>query len=144
MPQIAIEDPALDLSIEVIESSLRAHNDAFRADEPRRVFNVMLRDDADTIVGGCVCILRWHWLHVELLWIAEAFRHRGFGRALMRAAEEWARARGCTKSRLDTASFQAQPFYESIGYRVFGTIHDYPPGHSVIYLQKDLTPSSDD
>lgn len=142
MRTVVVEDPASDASVEVIERGLRAFNDRHRADDPQRVFSVLLRDDEGAIVGGCVCIMRWHWLLVEYLWVAENFRGMGFGRALMHAAESWASAHGCTKARLDTASFQARRFYEALGYQVFGIIDDYPPGHSVIYLQKGLNRSA--
>lgn len=39
---------------------------------------------------------------------------------------------------LDTFDFQARPFYERHGYEVFGTLDDYPPGHSRFFLRKDL------
>jgi hypothetical protein len=41
---------------------------------------------------------------------------------------------------LDTYSFQARGFYERLGYTVFGTINDYPPGHSRFFLTKTLSP----
>jgi hypothetical protein len=37
---------------------------------------------------------------------------------------------------LDTFSFQARPFYEKLGYEVFGQLEDYPRGHSRYFLQK--------
>ncbi|MDB5536981.1 MAG: Acetyltransferase family protein, partial [Devosia sp.] len=39
---------------------------------------------------------------------------------------------------LDTFSFQARPFYEKLGYSVFGTIPDYPPGGARYFLSKTL------
>jgi len=49
--------------------------------------------------------------HVEGWYVEEAARGRGVGRSLMRAAEDWARARGFTElasdSELDNASAQS-------------------------------------
>jgi hypothetical protein len=39
---------------------------------------------------------------------------------------------------LDTFEFQALPFYERRGYRVFGTLDGFPPGYRRFYLQKSL------
>jgi hypothetical protein len=39
---------------------------------------------------------------------------------------------------LETHSFQARPFYEKCGYKVFGTLEDYPPGHAKFFLRKRL------
>jgi len=35
---------------------------------------------------------------------------------------------------LDTYSFQALEFYERLGYAVFGTLDNYPPGQKRIFL----------
>jgi ribosomal protein S18 acetylase RimI-like enzyme len=59
--------------------------------------------------------------------------------ALMREAEAVARENGCTGIWLDTFSFQAPGFYEKLGYTVFGTLADYPPGHSRFFLHKTLS-----
>ena len=49
-----------------------------------------------------------------------AVRHRGFGRAIVRAAEDWLIARGIWKVQLmvrDTNT-RVVPFYEGLGYQV--------------------------
>jgi len=52
--------------------------------------------------------------------------------------EDEGRARGCTRAHLDTFSYQARPFYERQGWRVFATLDDYPEGHQRFFLRKDL------
>ena len=52
-------------------------------------------------------------------------------------AEEEARRRGCHHAWVDT-QFGARPFYEKLGYRVFGELPDYPPGYNRSFLQKAL------
>jgi cation transport ATPase len=54
--------------------------------------------------------------------------------AVVRAAAE----RGCRHAHLDTFSYQARPFYERLGYRLFGELENYPPGHSRFFLRKQL------
>ena len=39
---------------------------------------------------------------------------------------------------MDTFSFQARPFYEKLGYRVFGQLPDYPRGQTRYFLAKAL------
>ena len=53
------------------------------------------------------------------LMIARGHRRRGFGRALMRAAEEWARDAGVRKLELHVFPHNAPAIalYESLGYR---------------------------
>ena len=72
----------------------------------------------------------------------ESARGRGLGRTLMRQAEDVALRRGCHGAWLDTFSFQARGFYEKLGYTVFGSIDDYPPGHSRFFMKKVLVPAA--
>jgi ribosomal protein S18 acetylase RimI-like enzyme len=37
---------------------------------------------------------------------------------------------------LDTFDCQAPGFYEKLGFKVFGKLEDYPPGHQRFYLMK--------
>jgi hypothetical protein len=56
----------------------------------------------------------------------------------MTEAERYAIEKGAEAAFLDTFSFQARPFYEKLGYKVFGTLEDQPPGHTHYWLAKKL------
>lgn len=90
------------------------------------------------IAGGLWGSTSYGWLHVDMLIVPETLRHQGIGTELMRRAEAEAVTRGCSGSYLDTFSFQARGFYERLGYSVFGTLEDHPPGHSRFFLKKLL------
>ena len=62
--------------------------------------------------------------HAELsdLYVADAYRRRGVGRALMRSAEQLAREKGSSRVVL-TAGLDnegARAFYRALGYALFG------------------------
>jgi GNAT superfamily N-acetyltransferase len=95
-----------------------------------------LRDEAGELIGafnghtwgGC-CI-------IANLWVRESQRGRGFGRALLQAAEAEAVRRGCARVILSTHSFQAPGFYERLGYKQQAVIRDWPKGHAdILYLK---------
>jgi len=62
-------------------------------------------------------------LYVDELWVAEAYRRQGIGRALMERAEELAREMAVTGLRLyvNVENPGAGRLYESCGYRKNGT-----------------------
>jgi GNAT superfamily N-acetyltransferase len=91
-----------------------------------------------SIVGGVIGATYWGWFFLDLLWVEEGLRGRGYGHRLLTAAEEEARQRGANGVYLDTFSFQAPEFYKRHGYRVFGTLQDFPPGHQRYFLTKQL------
>jgi ribosomal protein S18 acetylase RimI-like enzyme len=97
-----------------------------------------LRGPDQEVVGGVIGATFWNWLHVNLMWIREDLRGQGYGEQLLSLAEQEARQRGAEHAYLDTYSFQAPGFYKKYGYQVYGELHDYPPGHTLYFMKKDL------
>ena len=90
------------------------------------------------MAGGLWGKTVYGWLFVEYLAVPPALRGKGIGRRLMAVAEGIALERGCVGSWLTTLSFQAQGFYEKIGYEAFGALHNSPGESSRIFLRKPL------
>jgi GNAT superfamily N-acetyltransferase len=132
------EEPAPELR-EVILKGLRAYNESRAGATNMRPLILHLEDEASgEAVGGIAAHTAFGWMFVELLFVPEAMRGRGHGTALMQKAEEIARLRSCNGIWLDTFSFQARGFYERLGYTVFGTLSDYPPGETRFFMSKTL------
>ena len=96
----------------------------------------VLSHQADELVGGLLGFTNWNWVFITQLWVAETVRGSGVGRRLIQACEHEAVTRGCSHAHTDTFGFQALPFYQKLGYEVFGELEDYPPGHTRYFLQK--------
>jgi len=58
--------------------------------------------------------------YVEGWYVAENHRHRGIGRRLLAAAEDWARSQGCVEMASDTwvDNDVSQCVHEALGYEV--------------------------
>jgi ribosomal protein S18 acetylase RimI-like enzyme len=121
-----------------IDAGLAAYGAQFAPQEEEQPLTVMLRTADGRLARGLIAETGWGWLHVRTLWIEEAARRRSYGRQLMSMAEEEALQRGCHSARLSTQSYEALPFYEQLGYQVFGELADYPLGHKMYFLQKSL------
>ena len=98
----------------------------------------VLQGPNQEVVGGLAGATFYDWFNIDLLWVKEELRGRGYGKRIMELAEEEAKERGAKNALLDTLSFQAPDFYKKLGYQVFGELPDFPPGHKRIYFAKQL------
>jgi GNAT superfamily N-acetyltransferase len=135
---LAIEDAPAEADVEAVRAGLIAFNLRHTTDDAYRRLAAFLRDEAGRVVGGLVGETYWGWLHVDLLWVSEELRGRGYGSRLLAAAEAEAVRRGCGHAYLDTLGFQAPDFYRKRGYRLFGEPDDFPAGHRRYFLAKRL------
>jgi GNAT superfamily N-acetyltransferase len=123
--------------------TLRALGDAINVFHARTVpleaqrFALLLHDQGGGLAGGLYGVLAWQWLFVQALWVDDAWRRRGIGRALLARAEAYAAAGGCHSAWLDT--FQAHGFYLALGYQEFGALENYPEGQTRWFLRKRLS-----
>ena len=99
---------------------------------------IQIEDGDGKVVGGLWGYTRAGWLYTELLAAPSGNCNLGFGRLMMEKAEHEARRRGCIGAWVDTHSFQAPEFYEKLGYKVFGELDNFPPGHRRIFFYKYL------
>ena len=103
-----------------------------------RAFVVLAHDDAGAPCGGLWAVTGRSWLYLDLFVLDAAARRAGLGSRILAMAEAEARARGCVGVWLDTFSFQARPFYESLGFEVFGQIDGPAPAFPRWFMKKGL------
>jgi GNAT superfamily N-acetyltransferase len=135
--QLDIEDQPSDEDIQFLESRIYEYNVASTDVDDGRPLSVIIRGGDERVAG----LFGHTWggvFEVKTLWVREELRGRGLGKRLLAAAEEEARRRGCSRSILETHSFQAPDFYFKLGYTVYGVVDNYPPGHQKLYLKKRL------
>jgi ribosomal protein S18 acetylase RimI-like enzyme len=86
--------------------------------------HILLVAESDSGCAGFVTVERQqHWAgitqaYIGELVVAETAEGSGVGRALLTAAEDWARAHDCTTVALDTGAdnLRARGFYQRLGY----------------------------
>ena len=121
------------------EKAFEAVPVAENAREEQLVFKVT--DDQGAIIGGCVLdIDETKTAEFERLWVDERYRRQGMGSALIRAAEQAAREKGCrTLVNAYTFEFQtARRLFERQSFQLVGTVRDWPRGHESYTLVKNL------
>jgi GNAT superfamily N-acetyltransferase len=139
-PKITLTDAPTPEMRKAIADRLVEFNHARmgRTETYRPLVILLCHPESDEIAGGLNGMTSFSHLWIELLFVPESMRRTGIGRKLMAQAKAEAVRRGCRAAVLDTFSFQARGFYERLGYSVFGTPDDCPPGHSRFYLTKRL------
>jgi GNAT superfamily N-acetyltransferase len=135
---VAVETEPKSSDMVTVVQGLTAFNAAQTGGETPDYLLVTVRDGGE-VVGGLLGATYLGWLQVQAFWVPEAMRGAGLGRSLLALAEAEAVRRGCPRVFLETLSFQALPFYEKCGYKVFSTLADFPPGGARYALTKELS-----
>jgi len=99
-----------------------------------------IKENGEVVAGILGEVYCWNILHIDVLWVKEECRGKGYATALMNYAEERAIEAGSKLAHLDTFDFQARGLYEKLGYTVFGILEDCPEGHCRYYMSKRLQP----
>jgi ribosomal protein S18 acetylase RimI-like enzyme len=128
------DEPAWD----IIGGGINNFNSQQAGDDKGRRLCFVLKGPDGSVAGGVIGATYWDWLSIDLMWIKEELRGRGYGHRLLALAEDEGRQRGAKHAHLDTFSFQAPDFYKRYGYQVFGELPGYPAGHRRYYLTKEL------
>jgi GNAT superfamily N-acetyltransferase len=131
------EHPAPDELQQILDGVRKYNREVAGTDRPRPVA-CFLRDEDGRIVGGAHGNLWGSSVHINAMWVDESHRGKGHGTALMSAVERYAASQGHLLAYLETTSFQARPFYEGLGYRVFGELPGIAEGSTLFFLRKDL------
>lgn len=136
--RIGLEAKPLKETKRAIAKGLDAHNIAAAGPYRDSEFIVTVRDAKGNVRGGFLVEVYYESAFLKWAWVDPKLQRKGFGRALMAACEDEARKRGAINLWLDTFTFQARPFYEKLGYAVFGTLTMGRPGLERYFLSKAL------
>jgi GNAT superfamily N-acetyltransferase len=139
-PRIVFEPYASSAQRDFLEDIINRRNVAITGHDQWYPVAFFVKTDEGEILGGLLGMIWAKRLYVSILAVQKPFRGKGYGTELMRRAEQYAIERGGTAAWLSTFSFQARPFYERLGYALFGTLENYPEGHSLFFMTKRLTP----
>ncbi len=135
---VIIDNPSEE-EIKIVQKGLEDNNKSYpngELDIPTPDISLVLKDDNGNIVGGVITSMLTGVMHLEVLWIDEKYRGRGYGRDLVLQAERIGKEKGYPASQTWTFSFQAPGFYQRIGYKVLGIFEGYTEGITEYILLK--------
>jgi GNAT superfamily N-acetyltransferase len=105
---------------------------------PKEWLSLVLKDNEGNIIGGILTSTLFWAQYLEVLWVDERYRGRGYGRDLIEAAERLAKKNGCVASQTYTFSWQGGDFYQAVGYKLIATYDGYVDGITELILSKRL------
>jgi GNAT superfamily N-acetyltransferase len=138
LPALMVEDSPAAADVRFVEDQLHAYSIHMTGYQDYHPLALFVRDERGAIAGGLSGFTWGGTLKIEVLWLREDWRGRGYGARLVAAAEREAVARGCRQAVLDTHSYQAPEFYPKLGYTVCGVADDWPVGHRQYHFHKRL------
>ncbi len=124
--------------VQVLWKGLHDHNTQHSGSDEAQYLAIFLRDEQGVVCGGVSGWSAVGWLKIDVLWVREDLRGRGFGKQLLAAAEAEGIRRGCQYVTLDSFSFQAPELYKKNGYEEFAVLDNIAGNQTWHFLKKDL------
>ena len=136
--RLVVEDSPDPADLALLEERVADAATAAAGCDVEREFGVFLRDEEGEIVAG-ICGVAWGgYCELHAMWVDEALRGQGLGRALMAAAEQEARRRDCALVVFHAYDLLAAGLYERLGYDTVGVAEGCPAGSAARWYRKDL------
>lgn len=102
-----------------------------------REYNFIAYDEG-RVIGGAIGFIQYNWYFLDLLYVDSEYRGQDIGTKLIKEIENLAKNEKLTGIRMETWDFQAKEFYKKMGYEVYATIEDCPPGTVDNFLRKRI------
>jgi ribosomal protein S18 acetylase RimI-like enzyme len=143
-PAKPVVEPRHDLTpmeIDAIEDRLYEYNRAVTGRGDGQGLGFTIRD-ADGRTVAIAAGYTWAGIsEIKQMWVDEAFRGRGYGRALLDAMVAEAQRRGVSRVWVSSYDFQAPGFYERAGFKRMAELDGWPEGRVNVILCKALSPA---
>lgn len=124
--------------IQLLSQGISDHALLKKQQPPIETFAFFVRDDHETIIGGCNGAMYYDCLYIDQLWVNECSRRQGWGKQLLLASEQLGKEKRCRFSTIKTMDWEALEFYQKLGYDIEYQRTGYR-NHSICYfLHKQL------
>ena len=89
---------------------------------------LLAQNEAGELLGSFHVQVKGELVYLSMLAVAPAGQARGVGKFLLKAAEDYGRQHGCTRSRMTVISVRTEliAYYERRGYHRTGTTEPFP------------------
>jgi GNAT superfamily N-acetyltransferase len=134
-PQHSLSPSELD----AIEGRLYEHNIRVTGRYDGQGLGFVIRDESRRMIGVAAGYTWAGISELRQMWVDEAYRGRGYGRALLNAFVIEASSRGVRRIWVASYDFQAPGMYEKAGFKRVAEFEGWPEGHMNVLLCKTLS-----
>ena len=134
-------EPRHDLTpmeIDALEDRLYEHNRAATGRDDAARIGFVICDETGRMIGATAGYTWAGVSEIQQMWVDEAFRGQGYGRALLEAMIAEANRRGVSRIWVGSYDFQAPGLYERAGFVRMAELGGWPQGHVKMILCKTL------
>lgn len=133
-PQHALSPDEID----AIENHLYEHNSDATGRRDGLGLGFVIRDESGRMIGAAAGYTWAGISELKQMWIDQAYRGRGYARALLNAFVSEAHRRGVRRIWVASYDFQAPGLYEKAGFKRVAEFEGWPEGHVNVLLCKEL------
>ena len=124
--------------IDAIEDRIYDHNSTATGRDDAAGLGFVIHNEAGQMIGVAAGYTWSGASELKQMWIDEAYRGRGYARALLDAFIAEAGSRGVRRIWVASYDFQAPEMYEKAGFRRVAEFEGWPEGHINVILCKSL------
>ena len=128
---------------DAIEDRLYEHNSRATGHHDGQGLGFVIRDEAGQMIGVAAGYTWAGTCELKRMWVDEAYRGRGYARALLSAFVAEACARSVGRIWVSSYDFQAPGMYEKAGFKRMAEFEGWPEGHVNMVLCKTLSSMGD-
>jgi len=137
--QIEAKHDLTPKEIDTIEDRIYAHNSYAIGRHDGRGLGFVIRGEVEQLIGVAAGFTWSDTCELKQMWIDEAYRGRGYARALLNAVIAEACSRGARRIWVASYNFQAPALYEKAGFKRMAEFEGWPEGHINVVLCKTLS-----
>jgi len=124
--------------IDAIEDRIYDHNCRATGRDDAEGLGFVIHNEAGQMIGVAAGYTWSGASELKQMWIDEAYRGRGYARALLDAFIAEACSRGVRRIWVASYDFQAPGIYQKAGFRRVAEFEGWPEGHINVILCKSL------
>lgn len=136
--QLSFEASPNSNDIQILGDGIMAYAKQKNGFMPFDFFAFFIRDNNNTIVGGCNGNTLYGCLYIDQIWLDESLRNQGYGTQLIQEAEKYGLEKDCTFITVNTMSWEALGFYQKLGFKIEFERHGFQHDSIFYFLRKEL------